>query len=209
MKRSALPVYAAAIAGICAAGVPAFAEEPGEARTSSTAESTATYDEAVEEGPIESEEPPEDTRDDGPKYRNPQGSLMIQGYGGASFSDQGTRIGLGLGIGYAVVTGVVPGIHGELSTGTEGLGGELSANLTLTPPLSLSLTPFARGEVGHHWVPSFGDGWAYGAGGGIFIGDPASSVAFQLGWMFRRLTIDGVNYDISGPIIAFSIRVGG
>lgn len=141
-----------------------------------------------------------------PVHRNPQGALNVSTVFGASVGGSGTQFVLGLGAGYAVFTGVMPGVRGLILVG-DGLGGEIATNLTLTPPIESSITPFVVGELGRRFEP-FGAGWLYGAGGGIYLGEPAASFAVQLGWMFRRIAFaDPVgNVDASGPIVSLSIR---
>lgn len=199
MGRRTLPtLYIVAIFGTPAIAV----AQPGQARTGTTG---YAFDEGAEEEQYLPARPPPD-RDDEPRYRNPQGSINLSAVLGAASSDSGTRFVFGGGIGYAFLTGVMPGVRGLIATGNGGTGGELAATLTLTPPLSFSFTPFVAGEVGRRFEP-FGAGWIYGAGGGIYFGDPGGSVAVQLGWMFRRIDFGAPigSADISGPIVGVSI----
>lgn len=136
-------------------------------------------------------------------YRNPTGSIVFGGIVGAAVGNRGTAFVLGASFGYAVVTGVVPGIRGVAVAG-DGFGGELAATLLLTPPLDWPVLPFVVGEGGHRWDRDF-SGFIYGGGGGLFIGSPRSRVGLQVGWIVRRFAIhDGPTVDASGPLIGVS-----
>jgi hypothetical protein len=111
-------------------------------------------------------------------------------------------VAFGAQVGYAVLTGVMPGIRGLIITG-DGVAGELAASLTLTPPLALYLVPFAVAEVGRRFDDQ--GAWLYGAGLGAYLGEPESRIGLQAGWMFRRLVYETVSVDASGPIIALVI----
>lgn len=180
------------------------AAEPGEARTSSVgvAETPDPGHDYVREPGRGARRIVEEER---PIYRNPQGSVPISGNLSLSTGPLGTRFAVGLGIGYAVLTGVVPGVRGLLITG-DGVGGEAAATLTLTPPLSINWTPFLLGEVGRRFEPG-GSGWLYGAGAGVFIGDPGGSASIQVGWMLRRYDFNGTVYAANGPIIGINWRI--
>jgi hypothetical protein len=140
-------------------------------------------------------------------YRNPQGSILASFFFGGGYSSQnGAAVALGLGFGYAVITGVVPGVRGIMIASGDGVAGEVMGTLTLTPPLTWSITPFAQGEAGYR---GDGDdsGVLYGAGIGAFLGDPGGRVALQLGWIWRRLnTRDDRNIDASGPLLGITYR---
>lgn len=157
---------------------------------------------AEEPGPAE--EPQSSAPEEPQKYRNPQGSLVVGGAVGIAVGDGKTAVAIGLSVGYAVFTGVLPALRGVLIIDQK-VGGELAATLTLTPPLSFVLVPFAHGEVGRRW-DGFGEAWLYGGGGGVMLGDPASKLGVQLGWVFRRYAYEKVSVDGSGPLIAISIR---
>jgi hypothetical protein len=138
-----------------------------------------------------------------PERRNPAGAWIVGGTIGVAVGDGGTAFVFGASVGYAVFTGVVPGLRGVVVAG-RGIGGELAGTLTLTPPFSWPILPFAIAEGGHRWDPD-GRGWIYGGGGGIYIGSPASRFGLQLGWIFRRYAIeDRPDVDASGPIIGVS-----
>jgi hypothetical protein len=138
-----------------------------------------------------------------PEYRNPSGAWIVGGTIGVAVGGAGTAFVFGASVGYAVFTGVVPGVRGVVIAG-RGIGGELAATLTLTPPFSSPILPFALAEGGHRWDPDF-RGWIFGGGGGIYVGSPASRFGLQLGWIFRRYAIeDGPDVDASGPIIGVS-----
>ncbi len=148
----------------------------------------------------------EDVDDDGDRgYRHPQGALSLQGFLGGSFRESGNQFVVGVGAGYAVLTGVMPGVRGLVLMG-DGVGGELVGTLTLTPPLRLYLTPFIMGEAGRRFEPDF-SGWLYGAGLGFFLGDPAKSFSLQAGWMIRRFVVADETLDVSGPILSISLRL--
>lgn len=143
-----------------------------------------------------------------PAYRNPTGSISLSGTAGVASSREGTSVIIGVGVGYAVFTGVVPGVRGLIISGPPGVGGELAATLTLTPPLSARFTPFVVGEAGRRWEPGL-RGWLYGAGGGLYIGRPEASFGLQLGWIFRWIRLDdGRTVRGDGPIVGLSIRFG-
>lgn len=152
----------------------------------------------------ETPEPPAEGPEEPAKYRNPRGSLVVGGAVGIAVGDGKTAVAIGLSVGYAVFTGVLPALRGVLIIDQK-VGGEVAATLTLTPPLSLVLVPFAHGEVGRRW-DGFGEAWLYGGGGGVMLGDPASKLGVELGWVFRRYAYEKVNVDGSGPLIAISLR---
>lgn len=138
-------------------------------------------------------------------YRNPQGSIALSAILFGSFGSGGeSTFVIGVGVGYAVVTGVVPGVRGALVAGGGSIGGDLAATLTLTPPVSWYITPFAVGEVGRRFDDT--GGWLYGAGGGIYIGEPSNTIALQVGWIFRRIVYPSRTFDANYPIIAISAR---
>lgn len=175
--------------GLCAADARA---QDGTTEPGSAPKSAESGEEPVEEAP---EEPS--------RYRNPQGSIQVTGAIGVSVGSEQTLVAIGAGVGYAVVTGVVPGIRGVIIAG-DGIGAELAGTLTLTPPLATYLVPFLVGEAGRRF-DEFGGAWLYGGGGGLYVGEPASGLGLQVGWMFRRLVYEDVTLDASGPIISISI----
>jgi hypothetical protein len=177
------------------ASSPAFAS-PDLAETSSIADTPG-------DAPRMRDEPPKPPLS---PYRNPEGSIALNAFIGVAVSSSGSRYGLGVGVGYAFITGVVPGVRALVVAG-DGVGGELAATLTLTPPIATSITPFAVGEAGRRFDP-IGSGWLYGAGGGIYIGEPQATFGFQIGWIFRRIVYpDPIgSLDDSGPIVAISAR---
>ncbi len=135
------------------------------------------------DAPLADEEPGQPRVTSGPKLRNPQGSVVVQGLAGMSSGGGQFSALIGLGLGYAIFTGVVPGIRGALFLG-DVFGGEILATATLSPPLEGSVVPFVSGEVGHRWESGL-RGLIYGVGGGLFLGDPAGSYGLQLGVMYR------------------------
>jgi hypothetical protein len=140
-------------------------------------------------------------------YRNPRGSLLTGIYFGiGQNAETGLSLFFGLSAGYAALTGVVPGVRGELLANDRGVGGEVAGTLTLTPPLTWDLTPFVIGELGYHGEGEGFSGYLYGVGGGFYLGDPSSRIALQIGWVWRRLIVDGADRDISGPILAAVFR---
>lgn len=164
----------------------------------------APADEANKIDKTDQADPPEPVASSG--YRNPQGAIVLNLVLGLS-TGQSTRFVAGGQVGYAVLTGVVPGVRGLVIGGSDNIstGGEVAATLTLTPPLVLSVVPFVVGEVGRRIQGDF-SGWLYGGGGGLFFGKPTNRVSFQLGWIFRRLVVQGRNFDVSAPIIGVSVR---
>jgi hypothetical protein len=188
------------IALACLLGGSSVASAQEESRTSTAgyADPMAEQEEA-EPGATPKPRPPEAS-----PYRNPTGAFSLGLILGASVgSGQPTTFAAGGTFGYAVITGVVPAVRGVFLAGN-GVAGELGATLTLTPPLTTSFTPFVVGELGRRF-DSLG-GWIYGAGGGLYLGEPAARFALQLGWMFRRIAYPDPtgSVDASGPIIAFS-----
>ena len=161
--------------------------------------------------PPKTQRPPQDAPADAPerpsKYRDPQGALLIGITGGASIGS-GLRYGSAGGhIGYAVVTGVVPGVRGTAFFGDLS-GGEVVGTLWLTPPLSARMVPFAVGEVGYVWqeVGSVKtSGAIYGVGGGFHFGRPTAGVAVRAGVVYRYLDFAGGGGFVS-PLLAGSFR---
>jgi hypothetical protein len=138
-------------------------------------------------------------------FRNPRGAVVTNGILGVATGSGGTSLVVGAGVGYSVVTGVVPGVRGLLVVG-QGVGGELALTATLTPPVEWDVTPFVVVEGGRRWLDG-ATGWLYGAGGGVYIGSPLSRFGFQLGWVWRRFAVSGgPTYDVSTPIGGVSVR---
>jgi hypothetical protein len=140
-----------------------------------------------------------------PRYHNPTGSLVIKPELRVTVGGDRTVVGIGVGVGYAVITGVLPGVRGMVIIDDE-VGGELGLTLTLTPPLDFYLVPFAYGEVGRRF-DGLGSAWLYAGGGGLYVGEPASSLGLQAGWIFRRYVYESVEIDGSGLLVALSIRL--
>ena len=159
-----------------------------------------------EDGPAEI--PPPRVRRAASPYRNPEGSLLLSVVLGAGVGSAGTRFVGGAGVGYAVLTGVVPGVRGlVLAGGGGGVGGELAGTLTLSPPMASYITPFVLGEAGRRWQ-SGPNGWIYGAGAGVFIGEPWATLQLQVGWIWRWLDIDGgPTLTASAPLVGINLRL--
>jgi len=136
--------------------------------------------------------------------QDPQGSILGSGILGISTGSGGTSLVLGVGVGYAVFDGVVPGVRGLAVLGDR-LGGELAATLTLTLPVGWYAVPFVTGEGGRRWLDGLA-GWIVGAGGGVRIGWPSSRLAFRLGWIWRRFYVQGASFDVSAPIVGVQLR---
>ncbi|MFO0726198.1 MAG: hypothetical protein U1E65_20610 [Myxococcota bacterium] len=144
--------------------------------------------------------------EDPPRYRNPQGSLVLGGGIGIAVGDGKTTVAVGLSAGYAVFTGVVPALRGTVIF-AEKMGGELAATLTLTPPINFFIVPALHGEVGRRW-DGFGQAWLYGGGPAVYLGEADSALGLEVGWVFRRYSYDaGVAVDGSGPLISLSVRL--
>lgn len=175
-------------------GIAAAQDEPGsEPRTSSG------EDESAENPPPQEVEPPS-------PYRNPAGSVQISGAVSVAVGNEQTVFGLGIGVGYAVITGVVPGFRALLLVGGDEVAGELATTLTLTPPLATYLVPFVLGEVGRRF-DGLGGAWLFGAGGGVYLGEPQAGFGLQLGWIFRKYVYESGSISGNGPIIAVSISL--
>lgn len=137
--------------------------------------------------------------DDGAAYRSPSGSVAIDGGFGVGAGGGATRFLFDLGAGYAVLTGVVPGVRGALAVGPE-LGGALAATLTLSLPIETYVVPYVVGELGGQ-LDGDGLGWTWGAGGGLFVGDPGFAFSIRIGWMFRRVEFGRTSRSTTGPIL--------
>ena len=142
----------------------------------------------------------------GPHLRNPQGSQSLGlGLGGGGGGNTPLTIAVGGHFGYAVLTGVVPGVRG-LVIWSEAVATELAATLTLTPPFESYVVPFAALELGGRFDP-IGTGLMYGAGAGVYLGRPRAAFALQLGYMYRMISY-GENqvFDASRPTISVSLQ---
>lgn len=138
-------------------------------------------------------------------YRNPKGTWSVGGTLGLASGPDRTSFVVGANVGYAVLTGVLPGVRGLLVIG-DGVGGELAATLTYTPPFTWAVTPFALVEGGRRWLSGL-SGWLYGAGVGVYLGDPAAWFNVQLGYIWRQWAVDdGPTVDVSAPIVGLSVR---
>lgn len=147
---------------------------------------------------------PPHRRADPPRH-DPQGSLPASGVLGLAGGSGGASLVIGAGIGYAVFSGVVPGLRGLVVLGSR-TGGELAFTLSLTPPFGWSVVPFVVGEAGHRWLDGT-QGWIVGVGGGAHIGRPEAVVGVRVGWIWRRYLIKGgPAVDASAPIIAVQFR---
>jgi hypothetical protein len=130
-------------------------------------------------------------------------SWIIGGTIGVAVGGGGTAFGFGASVGYAIFNAVIPAVRGVLVIGS-GLGGELAGTLTLTLPFSWPVLPFVLGEGGYRWS-RFARGGIFGGGGGLFLGNPRRTFGIQVGWIFRRWTIeDAPDVDASGPIFGIS-----
>jgi hypothetical protein len=162
--------------------MPVHAQEPGEARDEASVSS----------------EPPK-------SYHNPRGSFVLSPAFGVAVGSQTTAVAVGVGVGYAVLTGVLPGLRGVMIFG-DGVAAELSTNLTLTPPLDFYLVPFLYGELGRRFDEA-GGAWLYAGGGGLYVGEPAAPFGVQVGWIFRRYVYDAVELDGSGLMVGLTLRL--
>jgi len=136
-------------------------------------------------------------------YHNPRGSIVGTLIVGVDVGGVSTRVGVGAGVGYAVLTGVLPGVRGVLIFGDE-MAGELGATLTLSPPITFFLTPFAYGEVGRRFDSS--GAWIVAGGPGLYVGDPRDTFVLQAGWIFRRYLYEVGGVDGSGPLLALNVK---
>lgn len=172
-----------AVALVCASA-PAFAQddEPGSA--------PRAYDET------EYADPPS-------PYRNPQGSINASGILGVGVGAATTFV-VGAGFGYAVFTGVMPGVRAQLIAG-DFVGGEVAGTLTLTPPLPGTFTPFVIGEVGRRFVEDL-SAWFYGVGGGVYLGEPSATVNLQIGYVHRWFVVEGSTFSVGAPLVGISMR---
>lgn len=141
------------------------------------------------------------------QLHDPRGSLIVGVSGGGSFSS-GFNYGIvGAHVGYAVLTGVVPGVRGAVFFG-DLTGGETAAMVWLTPPLALPVVPFAVGEIGYAWqnypTANF-DGALFGAGAGVHLGQPQDRFNMRAGVIYRYYDLGG-GFDYWSPILMLSFR---
>jgi hypothetical protein len=140
-------------------------------------------------------------------YYDPQGSVQVGLTGGGSFSSDFNYGIIGASVGYAVFTGVVPGLRGAGFFG-DLTGGEIAGTLTLTPPIVFPVVPFVMGEIGHAWQ-NFNDqsfrGLLAGGGGGIHLGQPTDRFTVRAGVIYRYYDLAGGQGYIS-PILSAGIR---
>lgn len=141
--------------------------------------------------------------EEAPAYHNPRGAIVANLLVGVAVGGNSTQVAFGAGVGYAVLTGVLPGLRGMMIVG-DSVAGEVAATLTLTPPLSFFLVPFAYGEVGRRF-DALG-AWMLAGGPGLYVGDPRDTIVLQGGWIFRRYFYENVGLDGSGPLISLSIK---
>jgi hypothetical protein len=140
----------------------------------------------------------------GPHYRNPTGSIIASGSAGVAVGGPTTIFVVGVGVGYSVIHGVVPGVRGALLAGND-VAGEVAATLLLTPPFEAYVVPFAVAELGGRFQRG-AQGLLYGAGGGLYIGEPRSRFGLRAGWMFARIDFGELGaVDASGPLFALSV----
>lgn len=140
--------------------------------------------------------------EDAPPYRNRRGSVVVLASAGIAIGSESTSVAIGAGVGYALVTGVLPSVRAVLIFG-DGTAGELSLDLTLTPPIAAPLVPFVQGEMGRRFDGA-GGAWILAVGGGVYLGDPRSTLNIALGYAYRRYLYENVSLNGSGPILAAS-----
>ncbi|MCC7386011.1 MAG: hypothetical protein IT384_29455 [Deltaproteobacteria bacterium] len=140
--------------------------------------------------------------EDAPPYRNRRGSVVVLASAGIAIGGESTAVAIGAGVGYALVTGVLPSVRALLIFG-DGTAGELSLDLTLTPPIAAPLVPFVQGEVGRRFDGA-GGAWILAVGGGVYLGDPRSTLNIALGYAYRRYLYENASLNGSGPILAAS-----
>jgi len=116
-----------------------------------------------------------------------------------------TTVAVGAGVGYAVITGVLPGVRGTVIINEDRVAGELATTLTLTPPITFFVTPFAYGELGRRFDIS--GAWMVAGGPGVYVGDPRDTFVLQVGWIFRRYFFENdLELDGSGPLVSIAVR---
>ncbi|MEL7372435.1 MAG: hypothetical protein AAFN74_26160, partial [Myxococcota bacterium] len=140
------------------------------------------------------------------RLRDPQGEILfglVGGYTSVNGSSFGTA---GVHLGYAALTGVVPGIRGTFFFG-DLQGGQVVGTLWLTPPLDWAVVPFAVGEVGYVWQSVNGiesNGRLFGAGGGLHVGRRDNAFSLRAGVVYR--VVDGTEGYYS-PMVVGSFRL--
>ena len=139
-------------------------------------------------------------------YRDAQGQILFGLNGGYGFGN-GVQFGsAGVHFGYAVLTGVVPGVRANVFFG--GLsGGQVVGTLWLTPPVSFAVVPFAVGEIGYVWQDIGGvtsNGTLFGVGGGLHLGRPTDRLGIRAGAIYRVFNADGDGYF--SPLAVASFR---
>ncbi len=143
------------------------------------------------------------------RLRDPQGTILIGISGGVSTQSDTTFGSVGGHVGYAVITGIVPGVRGNGFFG-DLTGGEVAGTLWLTPPLDFSVVPFAIGEIGYTWRELDGassNGAIYGAGGGLHFGRPTSAWSVRAGVVYRYYDFEGDGQGFFSPLVAASFRL--
>jgi len=142
-----------------------------------------------------------------PNLRDPRGSVIVGVTGGGSFSSNFSYGVIGAHVGYAVLTGVVPGARGAVFFGDLS-GGEGAATLWLTPPLELPIVPFLVGEIGYASQSFSGESFSgalFGAGGGVHLGEPQQRFNARVGLIYRYYDLGG-GFDYFSPIVMLSFR---
>lgn len=138
---------------------------------------------------------------------DPRGSVEVGLSGGGSFGENFSYGVIGASVGYAVLTGVVPGVRGAVFFG-DLTGGEVAGTATLTPPVRWPVVPFVIGEVGHAWQEfgaSSDSGVLLGVGGGVHLGRPGDRIALRGGLIYRYYDLfSGQSYI--APIVSLGIR---
>jgi len=135
----------------------------------------------------------------------PGGAVLVDGGLAVGAGAGAARFGLSLGVGYALVDGVVPGVRGGVVIGHE-FGGDLVATLRLSLPLDSYVVPYARGELGGRY-DGFGLGWTWAAGGGVLIGDPGFGVTLSIGWSFQQIHHGDRVRNANGPALGISVEL--
>ena len=139
-------------------------------------------------------------------YRDAQGQVLFGVNGGYAFGNGAQFGSAGIHVGYAVVTGVVPGIRANVFFGDLS-GGQVVGTLWLTPPLAYVVVPFGVGEVGYVWQNLDGissNGMLYGVGGGLHLGRPTDRLGLRAGVIYRVFDAGGDGYF--SPLAVASFR---
>jgi hypothetical protein len=139
------------------------------------------------------------------RLHDPRGTVLLGVSGGASFSSNFNYGIVGAHVGYAALTGVMPGVRGAVFFG-DLTGGEFAGMLWLTPPLALPVVPFAVGEIGYaSQSPPDADGMLFGAGAGLHLGEPQARFNMRAGFIYRYYDLGG-GFDTWNPILMLSLR---